>query len=1132
MKHILAMLVLCLSSNIHAQLATSKFNSPVSPEVATLGKFIDMPVGTYSGVPDISVPLYTVDYKSVSMPLELRYHASGIKVDQDASWVGLGWDMFNGGFITQTIVGDLEEFVDQNFQHPAGFNQFAGRFLTGVYSGAAPIDRVSSWGCGADAGTTPYSQEEYNLIRHYLMRGWGQPDIYTFSFLGRSGKFVLDPVTKEPVVLKKSESFKIERLGTTPQSGWRIKTPDGMEFTFDLRAEGWSQRIISQTWRLSKIKSFDGTVITFEYLSSGTSTRSISESLQSDFFEFQTGPYCPPSGSPDKPSVAVGDFLVTKINTPKEVIEFVLEDRLDPGYKRLKEIVIKDKVSLLPKKAFEFQYDYFEADQSGNTWYSETNGKRLKLLSVREAGYDNQGLRVHNPSYKFEYDDSIPFPQRTSYAVDYWGYYNGQRNNTTMLPDVVPLYVNTPTFLSIPKSILNTPYKANRGPSAVHMQVGMLKKITFPTGGYKVFTFEPHRFNNYTFYDATQMTEFDILESAYDQNATNSATHSKHIGTLPITTIVTFTFGVTTGANSTGELTFSDVVPSYATLRKKFTDGTFSAPIRTWSMPDNIDVRTVFNNNGGSWNISEDITLIPEPGVEYWVTTYLPDVLGPQNQSGKNATASCTYSYYASIVDPGTASYYGSGLRIAKVQLYDESGSLSYVRSYEYTKNGQPTGKLLSPPSFLQSGARTYIKVTQNHYPPIVGCSDYFATTTKQLWTVTSGSNRSLQLSANGGYVGYSYVKVVERSTKMESDVNSIVEYEFMNQDNPVGGGYYPEVPLLSNGLPTKVSYRTKDNILVKKEVFNYFPATNHNRVIHGYTAEDVYYGIDGCATPGDGCGGDWTTGNRYLLRSYPVRSQFWQLTSKTVNDYVASDSIITLTNYTYNTLGQLKTETTTNSRNDIVSKEYKYPIDYNPPTDPFPDTVVSNLNNKYFFPTIEEKQLLNAAVQRKSINSFTYNSPGKYVAKSVNLKNNASTVLDFINYTSYSITGNPKEFKGKNGVSTVVLWGRNGTVPIAKIEGATLAQVNGQVNSTTVETMATASLRTELLKLYNLTNCFVQVYIYDDKGQLIEIIDPSRTSTYFEYDAFGRFSLARDHDRNIIANYQYNYFNSESGNQ
>lgn len=58
---------------------------PVSPNAAALGKYSDIPIDLSTGVPNISVPIYTVQEGPLSVPLSLSYHASGVKVNEVAS---------------------------------------------------------------------------------------------------------------------------------------------------------------------------------------------------------------------------------------------------------------------------------------------------------------------------------------------------------------------------------------------------------------------------------------------------------------------------------------------------------------------------------------------------------------------------------------------------------------------------------------------------------------------------------------------------------------------------------------------------------------------------------------------------------------------------------------------------------------------------------------------------------------------------------------------------------------------------------------------------------------------------------------------------------------------------------------
>ena len=56
-----------------------------SPNVASLNKFVEFPVNQFNGQTDISIPLYEINLKNVSVPINLKYHTGGIRVREDAN---------------------------------------------------------------------------------------------------------------------------------------------------------------------------------------------------------------------------------------------------------------------------------------------------------------------------------------------------------------------------------------------------------------------------------------------------------------------------------------------------------------------------------------------------------------------------------------------------------------------------------------------------------------------------------------------------------------------------------------------------------------------------------------------------------------------------------------------------------------------------------------------------------------------------------------------------------------------------------------------------------------------------------------------------------------------------------------
>ncbi|WP_124981831.1 hypothetical protein [Nonlabens xiamenensis] len=79
-----------------------------SPDVASFMKFEDIKTNLYTGVPDINIPLHTIRDGAISIPINLRYHAGGIKVEEEASLVGLGWNLNIGGHVSRRTNGRVD----------------------------------------------------------------------------------------------------------------------------------------------------------------------------------------------------------------------------------------------------------------------------------------------------------------------------------------------------------------------------------------------------------------------------------------------------------------------------------------------------------------------------------------------------------------------------------------------------------------------------------------------------------------------------------------------------------------------------------------------------------------------------------------------------------------------------------------------------------------------------------------------------------------------------------------------------------------------------------------------------------------------------------------------------------------
>ena len=109
-KIFLFMLILCLEIKISAQQPNEYKPAmssviPPSPNAASLGQYGNVPISYYNGTTNINIPLHDIELAGQKLPISIGYNSSGIKVTQEASWVGLSWALNAGGCITRECFG-------------------------------------------------------------------------------------------------------------------------------------------------------------------------------------------------------------------------------------------------------------------------------------------------------------------------------------------------------------------------------------------------------------------------------------------------------------------------------------------------------------------------------------------------------------------------------------------------------------------------------------------------------------------------------------------------------------------------------------------------------------------------------------------------------------------------------------------------------------------------------------------------------------------------------------------------------------------------------------------------------------------------------------------------------------------
>lgn len=196
--------IVVLFSFFHSQLSLAQeaydFTHPPSPSVGAIIKPNYFKVSPYTGKPGIYVPVHSFESKGMSMNISMSYDAGGIKLNQHAGWVGQNWSLSAGGVISRTVNGVFDEY----FYDAAGPGNCCSYF-NGVHNSVfenviVPVSN-SSFFCDMIKDYEQSSAADYGP----------NPDIFSFNFMGYSGRFHLD------------------RGGT-----WRVQSDQNIQVEFEL----------------------------------------------------------------------------------------------------------------------------------------------------------------------------------------------------------------------------------------------------------------------------------------------------------------------------------------------------------------------------------------------------------------------------------------------------------------------------------------------------------------------------------------------------------------------------------------------------------------------------------------------------------------------------------------------------------------------------------------------------------------------------------------------------------------------------------------------------------------------------------------------------------------------------------
>jgi YD repeat-containing protein len=520
---------------------------PTTPDAARFAKSANYPVNLNTGVPDIGVPLTTIDAGGgLSIPVNISYHAGGFKISEQSGTVGLGWSLSTDLQITRTING-IDDFAQYGYINNPNVNFYpiytypwTQQTKYGVATGQADgmpdrfnyklLDKSGTFYFVRKNGTYYAAPVPYENIRivfnnnqfiitdvdgttYYFGRPVSQATGDNNDYMGyEQNSGAPGPITawkcirivaanntntidftyaKAPVIDISAGKDKIEYVYNTSPCNLISQ----MIYPTDSRVTGAGSsynllmsNISSRMYMLSSpryMEFFDGLPKYYHLLSRDASTGAI---LDKRFnFDGNSTPYI--SYSETKP------LILSSISFRGGSVQFLGNDRVNS-------IRIMNTRNQLVK-SFQFYYSFTVPNNltAAQTYNGANYQGTMYLDSLFITGNDAAPLE----KYRFLYKRKTSFGYHLK-GNDAWGYRNGKTveiaaafvqglPNLTPAQDLVHDYFAQGTCgvtsgVAFPVGTSGT----DEYPDEFNMQSGMLKRIVYPTGGYVDFDFEANRY--------------------------------------------------------------------------------------------------------------------------------------------------------------------------------------------------------------------------------------------------------------------------------------------------------------------------------------------------------------------------------------------------------------------------------------------------------------------------------------------------------------------------------------------------------------------------------------------------------------------------------------------------------------
>jgi len=1141
-----------------------------SPNSSSLGIYGQFNLNNNSGAINLNIPLKTLNFYGLELPININYFTQGLRPNEEASRFGLGWTSSFEPIITRNVKG-LDDLNDVYYE----------RSQIGYVN---TDEKVPEYGMIVGNGQENNDPFIKKVILHnpkYMKPttiGWDtEQDDFTLNIFGETVSFVLSQkkLTDNKIIVQyisNDKNYKIEykeadqTFEVVNNRGFVFKF---LEKEFSVTApenntnyaitEGTKNNIIT-AWKLSKIIAPNQKEINYSY--ERISTQSQINYSNSHYYNQCRFPIYKPSNSIYFSSV-INIFSILelkKIESDLFNIEFTGGERNDiirlgePKYPsvfynssipnsnsiptKIDKIIINNLFDHTTEN-FKFYNSYYNSNNSYED-YNRKNYLRLKLDKIEKN---------NEIYYQFDYKKTNELPEKRNFSTDFWGFYNGKISKYGYASFTGDNYNVSCEPSELGKIFIEGD---NKMPDYLKSQIGTLESVIYPTKGYSKFITEANIIAiNKDNEESLNISNYGY--KTYDELITESVSEE-----YPISEIIEITednknLEFTAYYGCAGQYQFSPQSHQKCSIDYKDRD---KVAYKLIDLSNNniILQRTYYDKvipysntiSGENISLPKGKYLLYVQGFKH-ISNFFNEQDGIyQDQSHPDYGKQ--YNYAIKIVREKRKLDYAKeynlevgGIRVKEIINYDYDNKLLNRKTYEYLSSSNFSSGILSDPLWLHQFTT---KTFRDQY--------YLFNEIGLSYPVLEVFNTSILDSPSNSFIGYRRIIEKDINTKNEHNGKKVSYY---NHDSNIYKKKYNLLPYMiimdntmdynKSTLATypRTSFEFSNSKLIKEEFFNNQTKIKEKKYYYDYPYNVDNFGISDIVSTNIKM--DVRTSYEYsrhpafnivntrgefdILQIYR-RIQNNPMLIKTIDtDFFenSNDSISSTTNYSYNRF-QLTKQTTTSTKDEVITTEYKYPSDLT--TGYLESTKMNRLvnENRIAEPVIVKQKVGNTYV------SEVHNQYAEFyglLQKSAVFQKKGEGIVTTqttdrkIVYNSYDAKGNITQYTVENGLPVAIIWGYNTQYPIAKIEGANYSAVEQFItdlqnlsNEGNLAKDSFSGLRTAL------PNAMITTYVYKPLVGVTQITGPNGISENYKYDSANRLEEIKNDKNEVLKTFQYNY--------